>query len=330
MNSSFFKKHLAILIVLLSLAFIQCKVANTTSNDTENKSDIQVRSEKINYTESIVTGTVSILSTNEPATHADVTLTDAKGASVGTLTDTKGNFTFEKVQPGKYTLEIIYYGVARVCKELTLKKETKYVVTATINYRIQIEKPVIYLYPEKTQSIHVDLKYKGQIVHSYPSYTSSGWDITAQPNGTLVDAQGKEYYALFWEGQPDTQLQPKEGFVVSGKETMAFLEEKLDYLGLNRREANEFIMYWLPRLENNAYNLIHFTGKEYEDMAQLNIVPAPETCIRVMMVAQPLNEKIDFPLQDLRPLKKTRKGYTVVEWGGCLLENSGQTALLKK
>ena len=38
----------------------------------------------------------------------------------------------------------------------------------------------------------------------------------------------------------------KEGFIVKGKDTITFLKEKLAQLGLNEREANEFIIYSLP------------------------------------------------------------------------------------
>jgi hypothetical protein len=79
-------------------------------------------------------------------------------------------------------------------------------------------------------------------------------------------------------------------------------------------------MFWLPQMENNPYNLIHFAGQEYEEQVPLEITPSPETTIRVMMLTQPLPAKIDFPEQDLTPLKKTRKGFTVVEWGGSVVE----------
>ena len=35
-----------------------------------------------------------------------------------------------------------------------------------------------------------------------------------------------------------------EGFVVKGEDSAAFLEEKLEILGLNYKEAEEFIIYW--------------------------------------------------------------------------------------
>jgi hypothetical protein len=79
-------------------------------------------------------------------------------------------------------------------------------------------------------------------------------------------------------------------------------------------------MYWLPRLENNPFNLIHFASNAYEEQAELIITPKPETTIRVMMLTQALQSKIDFPVQDLSALKKSRKGFTAVEWGGSVIQ----------
>ena len=40
-----------------------------------------------------------------------------------------------------------------------------------------IEKPIIYLYPEKTQKINIELDFNGQLTHTYPKY-EKGWNIT--------------------------------------------------------------------------------------------------------------------------------------------------------
>lgn len=176
-------------------------------------------------------------------------------------------------------------------------------------------KPIIYLYPEDTTDIIVSLNLNGKLTHTYPRY-ENGWKVTAHPDGTLFDQNGKEYYALYWEGQNAVPFTLNEGAIVKGENTIAFLEASLETLGLNRREANEFIMYWLPRMENNAYNLIHFSTDEYESIAGLNVTPKPETMIRVMMVFQPLKNSMDLPKQNLEAIGKTRKGFTVVEWGG--------------
>jgi hypothetical protein len=183
-----------------------------------------------------------------------------------------------------------------------------------------LAKPIIYLYPEKEIVVDVKLDLKGELTHTYPKY-NDGWKVKASPEGTLVDASGKEYYALYWEGNNERKFNLKEGFVVPGEKTAEFLEASLDTLGLNRREANEFIVFWLPILERNPFNLIHFSTDQYEEIAKLKVSPQPETMIRVMMVYKPLAAPIEIPLQDLSALKKERKGFTVVEWGGSLLKS---------
>jgi hypothetical protein len=177
-------------------------------------------------------------------------------------------------------------------------------------------KPVIYLYPEKKETVQVQLTLKGRLTHSYPAYRREGWRVLAAPDGTLTDSEGQTYYALFWEGINSRDFTYDSGFVIKGTETVRFLEQTLSTLGLSRREANEFIMYWLPQMENNPFNLIHFASDEYEQEAALTVVPQPKTRIRVMMVWSPLSYKIVLPEQDIRPLCKERSGFTVVEWGG--------------
>ena len=174
-------------------------------------------------------------------------------------------------------------------------------------------KPVIYLYPEEETKVTVELEYSGTFTSTYPAY-KNGWTVTAQPDGTLTDAEGREYYCLFWEGVSNTKYDFSTGFVVSGEETAAFLEDALAKLGLTEKEANEFIIYWLPQMEHNPYNLIAFQQGVYTENAVLNITPTPDSLLRVFMAWQPLESPVEVEPQVLQPF--TREGFTVVEWGG--------------
>lgn len=181
------------------------------------------------------------------------------------------------------------------------------------------EKPVIYLYPSAEQAVNVKLSYDGKLLHAYPEYDSEGWEVIAKPSGELVNTRtGRSHYCLFWEGVDSHEYALTEGFVVAGRETAAFLESTLATLGLSEREANEFIIYWLPRMENNPFNVICFPSEEYSEHARLQITPAPDTLIRVFMVFKPVAKRIDIAPQTLKPM--TRRGFTVVEWGGTELD----------
>ena len=175
------------------------------------------------------------------------------------------------------------------------------------------EKPVIYLYPEQEQEVSVRLDYDGKLTCTYPAY-DDGWNVTAAQDGTITDESGQEYNYLYWEGDSDQEYDFSEGFCVAGENTAEFLEDALVRLGLTRREANEFIVYWLPRMEQNEYNLISFQSEAYTDHARLSIQPEPDTVIRVFMVYKPLDHYQEIPEQSLSAPE--RSGFTVVEWGG--------------
>lgn len=178
------------------------------------------------------------------------------------------------------------------------------------------EKPVIYLYPEQGEEVSVRLDYDGKLTCTYPEY-DNGWHVTAAPDGRITDENGQEYNYLYWEGETEQEYDFSEGFCVAGEDTAEFLEDALDRLGLTRREANEFIVYWLPRMEQNEYNLISFQSEAYTDHARLSIQPEPDTVIRVFMAYKPVENEQEIPEQTLAAPE--RSGFAVVEWGGCEL-----------
>ncbi|MGI9190721.1 MAG: hypothetical protein ACR2IL_01275 [Chitinophagaceae bacterium] len=314
-------------ILCFSVCFLwSCKVRQVHSC-----ADIELEKGKISYVKkpssvefARISGTVTDIKNNEPIPLSRVLVDSFGKLAHGRNCKPTGEFEPFRLKEGKYKIRIEAEGYMFEEFPLKVKKPFKDVVF-TVQLKQQVfvvEKPIIYIYPTQKQAVRVQLNFKGQLQHTYPAYPATGWNMIAEPNGTLYDEQGKEYYALFWEGQPQQALQASTGFVVAGKDCASFLEEKLAYLGLSRREANEFLLYWLPRMENNAYNFIHFADADYRAMAELNITPQPETLIRVMMLTKPLNAKMTVPEQDLSPLHKTRKGFTVVEWGGTMMETA--------
>lgn len=183
-----------------------------------------------------------------------------------------------------------------------------------VNIGGTIDKPVIYLYPTEEQEIEVALGREDILTCTYPKYENS-WKVIAKPNGDLTDIKtGRRLYCLYWEGKSNVKS-IEEGFCVKNEDTTKFLEEKLAILGLTEREANEFIIYWLPKLEDNEYNLISFeTMEEINENMPLKITPKPDTLIRVMMKFKGVDNYTKIKEQELVTPK--REGYIVVEWGG--------------
>ena len=177
---------------------------------------------------------------------------------------------------------------------------------------IVYRKPVIYLYPEETTDVSVEVNC--DLTVTYPNY-DDGWKVTAQPNGTLSHyADGREYSYLFWEGDGYGEMDFSAGFVVKGEDTVSFLQDKLSEMGMLPKEYNEFIVYWLPYMQDNDYNLISFQWDNYAESAELNITPEPDNMLRVFMAFKGIEEPVEVPEQDLPVLNRT--GFTVVEWGG--------------
>lgn len=180
-----------------------------------------------------------------------------------------------------------------------------------------VAKPIIYLYPTQETEITVKLKKEQNIICSYPNYPSDGWKVTAKPNGDLTYIpNGRKLYSLYYESTSveDFKIQ-KDGFIVKGTEVAEFLEEKLKILGLTEREAEEFIVYWLPKLQENKYNYIRFaTIEEINTNMPLEFSKEPDTLIRVFMTYKGLSKPIEVEEQQLETPE--RVGFVAVEWGG--------------
>ena len=176
-------------------------------------------------------------------------------------------------------------------------------------------KPIIYLYPEEQVEVTVKLGKPENITCSYPKYDEK-WTVVANPDGSLIDkGTNRELYSLYWEGEYTTPIQMNEGFVVKGEDSSEFLEEKLAILGLNEREAEEFIVYWLPILEKNEYNYIRFASmEEINESMPLNFSVEPNSLIRVWMQFKAVDKNYKVNEQVLE--NPERKGFVAVEWGG--------------
>lgn len=180
--------------------------------------------------------------------------------------------------------------------------------------RTSIDKPILYLYPENNETIEVKLENDYLIKTSYPKY-NDGWIVEANQNGNLK-INNKHYYALYWDEKNMNKTDFKEGFYVEKENAIQFLEEKLNIIGLNEREANEFIMYWLPVLENNNKSVVYFElTDEREQNNKLIITPEPDSLLRLVFHVK----KVKFMPKDMKEQQLStfeRKGFVAVEWGG--------------
>jgi len=177
-------------------------------------------------------------------------------------------------------------------------------------------KPAINLYPTQKTNVHVEVEPKGKFTLTIPSYPNGGWDVTAYPDGRVVEGN-KTYPYLYWEASlPDSLIkEPKEGYVVEKKELATLFSKALPELGLNQKETKEFSDYWVKALPDAKY---YFVGvmpeSEIDYLAPLKVQPAPDSIKRVTLYFKALDTKISVPAP--KPASFERKGFTVTEWGG--------------
>lgn len=184
--------------------------------------------------------------------------------------------------------------------------------------KITIKKPVIYLYPTQKTDITIDLNFEGKLLTTFPKYEKN-WTVTACPDGRIFDTKTNRFYSsLFWDGTQDfdeEHYRYSSGFVVVKENLADFLIKKLEFIGLNTTETNEFVQYWLPILEKNETNFIHFyANADYDVISKNTVFPKPDTEIRVFMEFYGLEKAIKVPEQRLS--RTERKGFTLIEWGG--------------
>ena len=90
----------------------------------------------------------------------------------------------------------------------------------------EMGKPVVYLYPEKTMKVFVDVEPTGGISISEPEL-GDGWNVVATPESKIYNFADRQVYPyLFWEGYSYDFKTPEEGFVVEADGIDRFFDEK--------------------------------------------------------------------------------------------------------
>ncbi|MGI5893160.1 MAG: hypothetical protein ACOX6P_01045 [Candidatus Merdivicinus sp.] len=85
-------------------------------------------------------------------------------------------------------------------------------------------------------------------------------------------------------------------------------------MGMPPREYNEIIVYWLPMMQENEWNLISFQTNCYTESEKLHVSPKLDSVLRVFIAWKALEDPVEIPPQEVHPFE--REGFTLVEWGG--------------
>ena len=205
---------------------------------------------------------------------------------------------------------------------------------STIYVVLRLCKPVIYLYPPLPTDVKVSIELPGEFTCLYPKAKKIQvddentekyvWEVETNEKSE-IQYNGKKYSYLFWEAISGFEPNLTEGFIVEGNKSAEFLEKILEKMGLNEKERNDFIVYWLPYLENHSYNIISFQFNNYTELAKLTIEPKPDHLIRIFMVFKPIKNLNEVKIieQIIPEIKRDElQGFVAIEWGGANLESS--------
>lgn len=280
------------------------------------------------FEEGEVTGNLITEGTQMPTDSAKVVLIGIDGMKYvdvdSVLSYGDGSYSFENVRTGNYyihadkidtSLDSTDYIYADCDYFYSNGKETFTVDTLSLWFWPQVEKPAIYIYPEENDRFQVKLSLKNgtKITESTPEY-KSGWDASVEKSGKI---DGKYDY-LFYEASikkiPDIPC----GYCISQGNLKNELDELLMEIGLNEQETDEFLDYWLNRLQDyKYYKIFPVVNRQLEDYVELEITPPAKTSLRVWFFFQGCDKPEELPSPHID--KFVREGTTVIEWGGVML-----------
>lgn len=175
----------------------------------------------------------------------------------------------------------------------------------------RVIKPNIYLYPEETTRVSVELEPldPGALTVTIPEY-GDGWDVTATPDGILDG----EWTYLFYEADIVPRYQTQQGWSVSAEELEGWMLDILPRYGLNDREVADFVDYWMIHLPPFPYYLFFPQDDAVcDELVPLRVTPEPDSVLRIWFHVIGAYGPFDLAEPAIAPFE--RVGFTVTEWG---------------
>lgn len=233
--------------------------------------------------------------------------------------DSSGNFQLD-VTPGKYVFKLfastdyqeLYSDSIEIAPQECVHLSANFSYTSEM---MIVDKPVIYLYSDKTSTFDLQLNPEGKLYFSYPIY-SDNWHGTVGPTGEItIDKQHFPY--LFWEAEQNFDhsiFAFEQSVTVQNALLMDYLELCLEKLAFNEREKTDFITYWLPRMHSySAVDILWLQDTELFDQIKCDGFQMNNVYIVFRENKQKQTLKA-MPQANLKPVKRAEQ--TLIEWGG--------------
>jgi hypothetical protein len=108
--------------------------------------------------------------------------------------------------------------------------------------------------------------------------------------------------------------QYSEGWVVKQEALSLFFISNLEAYGFNGPEIQDFLDYWIPRMNTAPYYAVYPQHTADVNFAvKLRISQRPDSCLRLFYVVDEVQAYFSLPEPEIPEFK--RKGFTVSEWG---------------
>ena len=146
------------------------------------------------------------------------------------------------------------------------------------------------------------------------------WKGTYSSNGNescSISIGNKKYDYIFWEG-PCLKEEAFQGESIGIRKEHfeEEVDELLKKLGLNERERNDFIVYWITKLHSRKYHKVTICDSSYDDRIAPLKVTGFTQLHRVMLKFEEV-ESIEG-LKTVHDISSRQRpsGKYVIEWGG--------------
>ena len=179
-----------------------------------------------------------------------------------------------------------------------------------------------YLYPQPNCLSENVISWEGNLLKNQ------------KEDSFIISTSGKKYSYLFWEATTISQeanslfIRAMDNYYIfSSEEVCDRLDDILIVKGLNTRERQDLITFWMPELTSKEFCLISFLNNNvYESIASLDVDPAPKRTLRIFMVFKPVDSIEGYHrcanlLEEEEKFDREEfKDSLVVEWGAMNLE----------
>ncbi|MBP0970128.1 MAG: hypothetical protein J5744_08290 [Oscillospiraceae bacterium] len=181
-------------------------------------------------------------------------------------------------------------------------------------------KPNIYLYSDEETEAKVTFGVPQWLRVSDPLYEDS-WQARVMGDGSLVMENGLEYGYLFYESETQPfYFQKETGWRICAESRQEQFRSILEAYGFNEKETEDFLEFWVTRLDSGEDYVMYPQKTEIVDLAMpLTVEPTCDSVFRLWFTFEKASDTADIREPEIISIE--RNGFTLVEWGGVILDD---------